>query len=135
MTSKKPYPVALVLDSDFGEKLTVMSGKMYVWIVDTPTNHSIVENIWKKDKITDRPGVTTFKALPDESAEQMCMRILPVIEVHHDEYSIDGPYNTLEVIGLNLTEELMLFLKEFGFHSVEETKERFRAFRDVDVNG
>jgi hypothetical protein len=135
MTGKKPYPVALVLDTAFGTKLGSLSEKMHVWIVDTPTNRSMVEEIWRTDEKTEGPCVTTFKALPDESAEQMCMRIIPVIEEHHDEYSVDGPYDTLEVIGLTLTEQLILFLKDFGFRNIEETKEGFRASLDVDVTG
>lgn len=130
MKKEVPYTVGLVLDPQFGEKLVSLNSQIHVWIVDTPANQNIIQQIWAKHSTPSiERGITTFKVLPESSAEERCLGILSSIDLHHGEYSHNPPYSILEVIGLHFKDELKSRFIELGFDRFELTNEGFRAIK------
>ena len=59
--SPVPKVVYIIVDREFGEKLSALEPGVSVWIVDTPTNKAVVQHLWK-ELPKDRPSdITTFK--------------------------------------------------------------------------
>ena len=125
-----PYKVVVVVDREFGEKLSELEQGVPVWIVDTPTNKPVAERFWKK-----RPneghltGITTFNDLPSLSREESLLSRLDTIELHHGAYSADPPYTVLEVFGTQLTDNAKGVLSEYGFDKFQITSTGFVTSR------
>ena len=130
----KLHKVVLVLDPNFGQRLTDLASHSHVWIVDTPANRLIAEKYWQ-----DNPehkletGITTFKVNDNETVEEMSLRILDSIDLHHGQYSSDPPYSRLEIIGLSVTQEIKCTLEELGFEVIEQTAGGILSARRTDV--
>lgn len=123
-----PHVVSLVFDPEYGDKLTSLAARTHVWVVDTPPNHAVASQIWAQ--LPDHPlefGVTTFKVLPNSSANEQCLGMLDTIELHHGEYSHTPPVSVLEIIGLPFSEELRLGFAEFGYNEFQCNSNGFRA--------
>ena len=119
--------ISLVVDREYGSKLESLVASGSVWIVDTDTNRQAALDYWQSVRGHSPAIVTTFKALPTESALEMCSKTLPMLDLHHGEYS--GGYSVLEVVGTSLDEELRSAIKELGFSKFEATSEGFLARR------
>jgi hypothetical protein len=79
-----------------------------VWIVDTAANKPYVTESQRNRPGQDhRTGVSTFTDSPDSTPEVLAARMLPVIELHHGEYSANPPYDSLHVIGARKSAELL----------------------------
>src|SRR5262245_46789716 len=108
-----PYCVAIVLETDLGDRLGELAARMPVWIVDTPANRAAAQRYWAHNP--GRPhteGVTTFvldASRPDDLAD-----VLSEVDLHHGEYSHDPPYSVVEVFGADLTPALRQAFAEFG---------------------
>ncbi|HST51656.1 MAG TPA: hypothetical protein VLJ61_06550 [Pyrinomonadaceae bacterium] len=127
-TPERINKVALVLDSDFGERLLSMASDRHIWVIDTPRNRVVAAEYWARNsgpKVEN--GITTFKVLEDDSALERCLGILQTIDLHHGEYSSDPPYSILEVIGLPLSYEVESALRELDFRTFETTDQGFLA--------
>ena len=60
------YRVFVVLDRDYGERLLELARRGPVWIVDTPQNRAVAQNLWAANPNRNQlEGVTTFKAGDD----------------------------------------------------------------------
>ena len=131
----EPYRVFVVLDRDYGQRLVKLAQTGPVWIVGTPANRSVAQEI-----CAARPAhshldcVTTFKASEDESSEDMLINELDTIDLHHGTYSADPPYTVLDVIGTPITARLKAELGEFGFDHFQETPQGFRAVRPIPTD-
>jgi hypothetical protein len=125
--------VALILDPNFGQRLTALASRSHVWIVDTPANRLIAEEYWQ-----DNPehkletGITTFEVYDDETVAETCLRILDTIDLHHGGHSSDSPYSTLEIISLPATQDIKCALEELGFEVIEQTAYRIVSGRKRD---
>ena len=65
-----PYAVAVVLDLEFGDRLSELAARLPVWIVDTPANRRAAQKHWGEHPgLSDTEGVTTFKVDLSSSAE------------------------------------------------------------------
>ena len=109
------YVVAIVLETDFGDRLSALASRMPVWIVDTPANRSSALRHW--DPNADQPrqeGVTTFKFDQTQSPETWLIEILGAVDLHHGQYSHDPPYTAIEVFGAALTSTVREAFAEFG---------------------
>jgi hypothetical protein len=51
------YKVYVVVDRQFGDRLAGLERGVPVWIVDTPTNKPVAQQLWKERPDT---GITTF---------------------------------------------------------------------------
>ena len=85
-----PYKVYVVVDQEFGEKLSDLEKGVPVWIVDTPTNKPVAQCFWnERPDESHLTGVTTFNDLPSLSPEGMLLDKLDTIELHHGSHSAD----------------------------------------------
>lgn len=129
------YRVFFVLDRDYGERLLELARSGPVWIVDTPQNRAVAQNLWAANPNRNHlEGVTTFKAGDDCSSEETLINELDTIDLHHGSYSADPPYTVLEVIGARLSDKLENELSRFGFNQFRATTGGFGAVRPVPSN-
>jgi hypothetical protein len=128
--SAAPYKVFVVVDREFGEKLSELEKGVPVWIVDTPTNKPVVQRFWKQRPDEDHlTGITTFNDAASRSAEDNLLSHLNTIELHHGVYSADPPYTVLQVFGTKLTDNAKSVLSEYGFDKFQVTSAGFVTSR------
>ena len=117
-----------MVDRDYGPRLELLMASGRVWIVDTELNRKAALDHWLLNPDPNPEAVvTTFNALPTDSASEICIAILPMLDLHHGEYS--GGYDVLDVIGVELNEEIRVAVEELGFREFVSTAEGFRASR------
>jgi len=125
------YIVFVVVDKEYGERLSELARQGAVWIIDTPVNRAAAIKTWaERANISHLMGVTTFTSrarLPEESF----LEELNVIDLHHSTHSPAPPYSVLDVIGASLTERVKAALAHYGFGKVHSTAMGFRAARTV----
>ena len=118
------YRVFVVLDEDYGERLSDIAPIGPVWSVDTPPNREAAQKLWVVDKSRSHlDGVTTFKA-GDCSAENALINNLGTIDLHHGVYSADPPYTVIEVIGTVITERLETETRGFRLQRISVYRRR-----------
>jgi hypothetical protein len=101
------YRVFVVVDREYGERLSELARTGPVWVVDTPNNRAAAQKIWAVDANRSHlNGVTTFKTGEDCSPEDTLINELDTIDLHHGTYSANPPYTVLEVIGAVMSEGL-----------------------------
>jgi hypothetical protein len=125
--TKSHATVAIVVDSDFGDRLLSLANQMPVWIADTPANHTSVESLRSKDD-SNGTNVTTFLVTSGEASD-WCRMILPQVDLHHGQYSQSPPYRAVEVFGAQATEDLRRVFSKYGFTISAERSDGFRALR------
>jgi hypothetical protein len=126
------YRVFVVLDREYGSRLSSLAGNEPVWIVDTATNRAAAQEFWSSHPHRDHPdGVTTFKVSDDCSPENAFINELETIDIHHGVYSANPPYTIVEVIGTQISNEIRNKLSQFGFNQLEITQQGFRAVRPI----
>jgi hypothetical protein len=121
--------VAIVVDCCFGERLVeLVSSGTPVWVLDTADNRLFLEDHDPSGQPPPGPGrVTTFTASFKESPEEAFIRILPAVDLHHNELAGDPPYSAVEVFGVGATEAVREALGNFDLTVVEEAVSHFRA--------
>jgi hypothetical protein len=125
-----PYKVYVVVDREFGEKLSELEKGVPVWIVDTPTNNAVVQRFWNERRDEDHlTGITTFNDLASLSPEDMLLDHLDTIELHHGPHSADPPYTAIEVLGTELSTKAKHQLSLYGFDEFQTTSTGFKANR------
>jgi hypothetical protein len=103
-----------------------------VWIVDTPANRSVAQDIWAAHPNRSHlEGVTTFKVAESAASEDMLINQLDTIDLHHGAYSANPPYTIIEVIGAGISDKAKEALAEFGFDHFDATPQGFRATRPL----
>jgi hypothetical protein len=126
------YRVSVVVDREYGERLSELARTGPVWIVDTPNNRAAAQKIWAVDNSRSHlDGVTTFKTGNDCSCEDTLINELDTIDLHHGTYSANPPYTVLDVVGAVMSERLKTELAKFGFDEFEATAEGFCAVRPL----
>jgi hypothetical protein len=132
LQSIDPYRVVVVLDREYGERLSQLVGQAPVWIIDTPTNRAEAQKIWAADSNRSHlDGVTTFKTKSDSSSEEVLINELDTIDDHHGIYSANPPYTVVEVIGTSISDRLKSKFSQFGFNQFESTPRGFCAMRPL----
>jgi hypothetical protein len=129
LVHKRMTIIGIVLDPEFGERLLTVANEMPVWIVDTPINRSWAERVWSSANVADRGAVTTFSVNPNQPAEYWCRDILPMIDLHHGKHSQRPAYSAVDVLGTQLTPRLRKIFAEYGFKTLTERPDGFRASR------
>ena len=120
--------VTLVLEPQYGPNLPTLATSGYVWVVDSPANHRVVEE-YRDQHPNDQGVITTFKFSDDAPRLETLLGILATVDLHHGAYSSNPPYAELEVVGLPLTAEAKSAVIALGFDRVETTADGFRATR------
>jgi hypothetical protein len=127
-----PYRVTVVLDREYGERLSQLIAQGPVWVVDTPTNRAVAQKIWSADPNRSHlDGITTFKTGSASSPEDALLCELDTIDLHHGVHSANPPYTVVEVIGTSISDRLRCELSQFGFDQFEATPQGFRAMRPL----
>ena len=125
--------VVVVLDPNYGSRLSTFAGVAPVWVVATAVNKAFCQETWKAQPNRDHRengALTSFNVEnPDDRAANL-LNILPTIEEHHGEIR-DGSFClsagfVLEVVGLPPSRPVTDSLREYGLASATETSEGFQ---------
>lgn len=128
----RAYRVFVVLDRNYGERVSDLTQAGPVWIVDTPLNRAAAQRFWADNPNSfDLDGVTTFKFGEDSSPEDVLIDEVDTIDLHHGVHSANPPYTVIEAIGASISEKLKSKLSQFGFNQFEITSQGFRAVRPM----
>jgi hypothetical protein len=132
LMSAIPYKVYVVVDRNFGAQLDTLEVGTPVWIVDTPVNKPVAQRFWKEQSQRDHlTGVTTFKDLQSLTAEDLLLKEIDAIDLHHGPYSSNPPYTLLEIIGTPLTGRVQQELSAYGFDEFHSSPNGFVAKRQA----
>jgi hypothetical protein len=115
----------------FGQRLRPLYVRLPVWIVDTPANRAVAEELLKESPLpadpTEPGGVTLFTIDPGQSSDQWAAEIVPVIDLHHGAMSHFPPYTVLEFIGVSPTPLLRQALAAYDLMSISQSPDGFVA--------
>jgi len=129
-----PYKVCVIVNREFGEKLTQIPSDVPVWIVDTPLNRSATQRLRKERQTDDHlTGITTFTPSDTSSGEDLLLSQMSAIDLHHGPYSSPVPCTILKVIGTPLTDRIEAGLSTFGFNEFTSDPGGFSASRPLPV--
>jgi hypothetical protein len=123
-----PRTIAVVLNPDFGASLGALAFRLPVWIVDTGANRVAAEDAWRSAEEWPHISVTMFRTSIHPTKGEW-LRLFEQIELHHGPSAQRVPYETLEVIGTELTPAARAALAEAGLVVVELKSDGFRVVR------
>ncbi len=128
MNQSPARTVAIVLDPDFGPRLSSLAQRVAVWVIDSSGNRPAIESLWSaRRKEHAAYDVTVFRAIPGLSPEDHFAGVLR--SVQKDE-GIDDEAPALEwveVYGLESSASIESLLRERGFGGSAPLAEGFRA--------
>lgn len=116
--------VVVVLDPEFGDRITSVKQTHRLWAIDSPKNRaawSSVDSAYANSAI--------FRSTPDASPDQHLIDALADIEDHFGPDSSNVPYERLRVMGLSLSDELKRRLSDEGPANFECCANGFEASR------
>lgn len=93
-----PLIVALVLDPEFGSRLSDLPMNLPLWVLDSAGNASAVARLRNEG----RSQLTLLLAAPEESSDDLLRRALEDIDEHHGRRSGHG-YDEVQVFGVGPT--------------------------------
>jgi hypothetical protein len=125
------FRVLLILDPSYGDKLRSLSADFPVWIVNSPENDRVVNEL-RANSAYKSVQVTTFPLKEGECRSRACERIIESLDQHYNEYAEDGAYLELEVIGVALDEVSVLPFSAVGFTRFCQTNAGFIAYKARD---
>jgi len=124
----------VVVDPDYGDRIERLAAAAPVWIVDTPTNRTPCELLWKSHPHRDHResgALTLYRTSSAEDRVRSLLGVFPQLETHHGEVignEVVFPSGfVVDVIGLVPNERVTKELRMLGFTSVTEIPEGFRA--------
>jgi hypothetical protein len=132
------YSVALVVDRNFGTRLSVLAARLHVWIVESPPNRAALQDVWRNvvPEYSLERGATIFSGGDASgSPDQVAAGVLGDIDLHHGEHSHDPPLARLEIYGTGRTALLLAALEDRGFLATEDLVDGFSAIRAVSDAG
>lgn len=131
----KPYKVYIVVDREFGERLSGLDPDVPVWVISSPANRAVAERLLKNYHHENHlTGITTFKDSESASTEDLLVSELDTIELHHGFHSANPPYTVLEIFGTPLSERIKAELSRYGFNEFHPQSEGFSAARPIPSN-
>ena len=120
--------VAIVLDPDFGARLSSLAQRVAVWIVDSGGNRPAIESLWSaRRKEHASYDVTVFRAIPGLSEEEHLAGVLRSVQTDTGLDEDAPPLEWLEVYGLPSSESIESMLRERGFGGSAPLSDGFRA--------
>jgi hypothetical protein len=124
--------VNIVVDPEFGDRLSEVAERGPVWIAATATNRAAAERWWNAHHPAGEfEGVTTFLVAPGDAPEQWCEEVLPTVDLHYGADDENAPmYDAVDVWGAIPTSPLLKHLGANGYRHVTRTASGFRAGRD-----
>jgi hypothetical protein len=136
--NERVHGVAIVVDEDFGDRLSTLASRLHVWLIDTPMNRAAASAVWQNGVHGQslETGVTTFKVEHLSAPDQIVASMLGTVDDHHGHYSHEPPWSLLEVYGAEPTPILSAALLEFGFTNIARIADKeFRASRSAEYAG
>jgi hypothetical protein len=125
-----PYKVYVVVDRNFGAQLHKLERGVPVWIVESPDNKPVVQNLWQEHPSQSHlEGITIFDDSVSLSAEETLLGELSTIDLHHGIYSANPAYTVLEIFGVTLTVRIKTELVSLGFDDFQSNSTGFIATR------
>jgi hypothetical protein len=121
--------VAIVTLPDFSAHLRSLAEKFHVWVVDTPDNRRVAQELWAVGPGDRTHGVTTFELSEAESIESSVVNLLPTIDEHHGLRADWATDIVLEVRGVTLTSEIRSALEALGPFEILQRPVGFTAIR------
>ena len=126
--------VFVVVDPNFGDLLDGIAEDAPVWIVDTPTNRTACDRVWKKHADPDyrkKAIVTRYAVTNTKDRLENLLNIVPELETHHgvvEGNDLRFPRGfLLEVVGLTLSDGVAGALRTVGFKSFTNTTSGFQG--------
>jgi len=116
--------VAFVLDPRIGIALKRLATRMPVWLVASSENLRAIEKVEGCPRV--RCDVTPVY-VNGNGAEEWLVNHVDTVDQHHNQFSQDPPYDTLEVVGCVLTERVRDTLSGLGFRNFASRKGGFVA--------
>lgn len=117
-----PRNVAIVFNPDYASQLERLAFHTPVWIVETPENRAAAEAAWHAAIEWPHITVTLFRP-PGEHPRKDDWRALFELILLQEEF------DSVELIGTEMTVAVRAALAELGFDRFDETREGFRARR------
>ena len=114
------HTIAVVVDRQFGDRITSLASRVPAWIGTSPTNRPVIEMLWANHP---EYNLTCINAGEEDSGEELLLSMLDTIDEHHPSWI------AMEVYGTPLTSEIASAFAEFGATSFEELPEGFIARR------
>jgi hypothetical protein len=125
--------VIVVLDPNFGERLSDVSAQGPVWLTSSPINRAAVEHHWKAAP-SGGYSVTYWSEPRTGETEQEWLGILDSLEVHHSEAWSGPGIAGIVVIGASLTKVAESALREFEYRVTSSEPNSFSAVRTVPLS-
>jgi hypothetical protein len=116
--------VKLVLDPNFGDRLSQLPTDQVIWIV-----HSRVNEEARQKLDNARCSAVTIFGAGCENDETVLDAAMEMIDDHHDEFSEEGAWSDLTVIGISLTPSVRELLEGYGASLIEEAGGEIHAAR------
>lgn len=123
------YMVGIVVDPEFGDRISDLLARMPVWVAGTAMNRAAVTRAERAGGVdhTGIGAVTTFTVDPTGTPESWCREILDTVAGHHDRYSHSPGYCALEIYGAELSAALRCALAELRLTDIAAVPGGFRA--------
>ncbi len=119
--------VAIVVDRAFGQRLSELSRLGPVWILESPANTPVIQELWQGASTMEKVEVTSFQDAPDLSTEAICADIIATVAEHH------AGWSEIEVVGVGLTPLLRHAFEEIGASVSASTAGGFVCRRSREV--
>jgi hypothetical protein len=119
--------VVLVVDPEFGRKAKRQAELGPLWVIKSPQNTSVIEELWAAGSSRFINSPACFDAVPGRSLEDSAEICIGTVHDHHPEWRV------FEIVGTPPTERLLDALRECAAGSVRATATGFEFVRDQDA--
>ncbi len=116
--------VAVVVDPEFGDRLSTLADQRCVWVAESATNRAAAERLLRG---TAAYMVTTFRFNQTAPLPEVFAEILPVVDEHHGILSCNPPYQRIAVYGARPNGTARAALAAIEFELEAETADGFTA--------
>jgi hypothetical protein len=124
------YSVGIVVDREFGDRVVPLSRRLHVWVCDSPANRAATMSV-REEQPSHSPtsGVTIFDSRHGDSPEEMFLKIVETVDLHHGEWGHEPAWTAMEVYGVGPTAAIRSALEEYGVTEFIQSPEGFIARR------
>ena len=121
--------VAIVVGArEYAERFEELARHDHVWLVREPDSQPYPDDWWLALKQRG-PTVSSFDATSGSSIDDRLLVALDFVQDHHNEYTYEGEWDTLEVYGAELSDEVRAMLRELDVVDVIPTASGFLCRR------
>jgi hypothetical protein len=108
--------VTLVVEPDFSEHIRARAKLGPLWVIASPQNCPVIEEVWAAGEVYDINSPTYFDAVPGRSREDSALAFIGTVDAHHPDWT------TFEIIGVRSSAAIVNALLECADgHVVVET--------------